>query len=66
MGFVRKLMAVLVLAAVSFVMSGCDTSSDDIHGLTEKNLKLSDGRIVTCIQNDRGNSISCDWDHTVK
>lgn len=48
------------------VLVGCDVTADDPHGLVEKNLKLSDGRTVICVQNDRGNSISCNWEHAVK
>lgn len=52
---------VIVIVTVSFVLVGCDVTADDPHGLVEKDLKLSDGRTVICVQNDRGNSASCDW-----
>lgn len=45
---------VIVIVTVSFVLVGCDVTADDPHGLVEKDLKLSDGRTVICVQNDRG------------
>lgn len=64
--FFKRMVMVIVIAMVSFVLVGCDVTADDPHGLVEKDLKLSDGRTVICVQNDRGNSLSCDWGHAVK
>lgn len=66
MKFVKRLTAALTIVAISITMAGCDASADDPHELIEKNLKLSDGRTVTCVQTNRGNNLSCDWDHTAE
>ena len=45
--------------------SGCAMSSSGPHDLVGSQLDLPDGRTVTCVQNARGNVLSCDWDHAV-
>ena len=63
MKFIGGTAVVVAVVAVTFMSAGCDTSGGNPHGLSGVDVPLDDGRTVTCVQNARGNVLSCDWDH---